>query len=55
MRPIEKAIWFVESHFAGGISLGDIAATAGVSRFALARMFSERSERRRCVICGLGA
>jgi AraC-like DNA-binding protein len=50
MRPIEKAIWFVESHF-----LGDIAATAGVSRFALARMFSERSERRRCVICGLGA
>jgi len=32
MKPVEKAVWFVESHFAESIALDDIAEIAGVSR-----------------------
>ncbi len=39
MNPVAKAVWFVESHFAGEITLADIAAVAGVSRFHLTRAF----------------
>jgi AraC family transcriptional regulator len=39
MNPVAKAIWFIESHFAEDISLDDIAAAAGVSRFHMSRAF----------------
>ncbi len=39
MSAIGRAIWFIESHFASGISLDEIAETAGLSRFHLSRVF----------------
>jgi len=39
MDPVDKALWFIESHFAEELSLDDIAAIAGVSRFQLVRAF----------------
>ena len=41
MTPVGKALWFIESHFAGDISLGDIAEVAGVSRYHVTRAFGE--------------
>jgi len=40
MSAVEKAIWFIETHFSGEISLDDVANCAGVSRFHLVRAFS---------------
>jgi AraC family transcriptional regulator len=37
--PIARALWFVESHFAQEITLDDVAAVAGVSRYHLSRTF----------------
>lgn len=37
---VSKAVWFVESHFAGEVSLDEIAAATGVSRYHLSRTFS---------------
>jgi len=31
MTPVGKALWFIESHFAGGISLDEIANVGGLS------------------------
>jgi len=45
MDPVGKALWFIESHFAGEISLEEIAAVAGVSRYHLARAFGAAFER----------
>jgi AraC family transcriptional regulator len=39
MDPVNKALWFIESHFAEDVSLDDIASIAGVSRFHLTRAF----------------
>jgi AraC family transcriptional regulator len=39
MNPVGKAIWFIESHFSGDISLDEIAKTAGVSRYHMVRAF----------------
>ena len=39
MTPVEKALWFIEGHFADSIELDDIAAAGGVSRFYLTRAF----------------
>ncbi len=39
MSAIARAIWFIESHFAEDISLDDIAAAAGLSRYHLSRVF----------------
>ncbi|MGE0421849.1 MAG: GyrI-like domain-containing protein [Reyranellaceae bacterium] len=39
MDSVDKALWFIESHFAEDIGLDDIAAIAGVSRFQLVRAF----------------
>jgi len=39
MTPVEKALWFVEAHFAEAVSLDDVARTSGVSRFHLVRAF----------------
>ena len=39
MNPVAKALWFIESHFAADLTLGEIAKVAGVSRFHMARVF----------------
>src|SRR5262249_33274689 len=39
MDAVVKAIWFVETHFSGDISLDDIAQSAGVSRYYMVRAF----------------
>ena len=39
MNPVGKALWFIESHFSGDISLDDIAAVGGVSRYHMSRAF----------------
>ena len=39
MQPVAKALWFIESHFAGEMTLADIADVAGVSRFQMLRAF----------------
>ena len=39
MNPIRKALWFIESHYAGEITLDEIADVAGVTRFHLCRVF----------------
>jgi AraC family transcriptional regulator len=39
MQFVAKAVWFIESHFAGPVGLGDVAAAAGVSRHHLSRKF----------------
>lgn len=38
--PVEKALWFIESHFESDFSADDLARVAGVSRFHLSRLFS---------------
>jgi AraC family transcriptional regulator len=38
--PVEKALWFLESHFESEFSADDVARVAGVSRFYLSRLFS---------------
>lgn len=39
MNPVEKALWFLESHRGDEIALEDIADVAGVSRFHMTRAF----------------
>jgi len=39
MNPVGKALWYIESHFAGEIALDEIAAMSGVSRYYLCRAF----------------
>ena len=41
MNPVNKALWFIESHFAEALELDDVANVAGVSRYHLTRAFSE--------------
>jgi AraC family transcriptional regulator len=40
MNPSQKALWFIESHLAGELTLDDIAGVAGVSRFHMVRAFA---------------
>lgn len=39
MNPVQKALWYVESHFSSEITLDDIAAASEVSRYYLTRAF----------------
>jgi AraC family transcriptional regulator len=39
MNPVGKALWYIESHFAGDITLEEIATASGVSRYHLSRAF----------------
>jgi AraC family transcriptional regulator len=41
MDAVKKALWYIESHSAGPISLGDVAAASGLSRFHLSRVFPD--------------
>src|ERR1700744_396556 len=38
-HPVDKALWFIETRLASELSLGDIAANSGISRFNLPRAF----------------
>ena len=38
--PVEKAIWFIESHFSDDITLDDLARVCGLSRFQISRLFT---------------
>ena len=40
MNPAQKALWFIESHLSGALSLDEIADVAGVSRFHMVRAFA---------------
>jgi AraC family transcriptional regulator len=39
MNAVDKAIWYIETHFSADLSLDDVAASAGVSRYHMARAF----------------
>ena len=38
--PVERALWFIESHFARDVTLDQISEVACVSRFHMSRMFA---------------
>ncbi len=38
--PIEKALWFIESHLTCNLTLDEVAGVCGISRFQLSRLFS---------------
>src|ERR1700692_1392475 len=40
MNPAQKALWFIESHLAGELTLDEISDVAGVSRFHMVRAFA---------------
>lgn len=39
MNALERVLWYIETHFLSDLSLDDIAAFAGVSRFQMSRAF----------------
>jgi AraC family transcriptional regulator len=41
MDAMKRALWYIESHSAGPISLGDVAEASGLSRFHLSRVFPD--------------
>jgi AraC family transcriptional regulator len=43
--PVEKAIWFIESHFSHDVTLDDLAKVCGLSRFQTSRLFSHTTGR----------
>jgi AraC family transcriptional regulator len=45
MNPANKALWYVENHFAEAMTLDAVAAAVGVSRFHLTRAFGEATGR----------
>src|SRR6195256_3507948 len=40
MNPAQKALWYIESHLGGALSLDEISAIGGVSRFHMVRAFA---------------
>jgi len=38
-NPVSKAIWFIETHSAQEVTLDNVAATAGISKYHLSRLF----------------
>ena len=40
MNPVQRALWYIESHLAEPMTLDEIAAVAGVSRFHIVRAFA---------------
>ena len=45
MNPVSKALWYIESHLGEDMTLDDVAAAAGVSRFHIARIFGNALDR----------
>ena len=43
MNSLGKAVWYIENHFTGEITLGDVAEAAGLSKFHLVRAFGAYS------------
>jgi AraC family transcriptional regulator len=43
--PVSKALWYIETRFGQDLALDDIAAHAGLSRFALTRAFAATTGR----------
>ena len=41
MESVRKAVWFIESHFASPIGLGEIAEASALSRFHFSRVFAQ--------------
>jgi AraC family transcriptional regulator len=41
MDAVKKALWYIESHSANPLTLGDVAEACGLSRFYLSRVFPE--------------
>ncbi len=39
MNPVSKALWYIESHFSAELSLEEIAAIGGVSRYHMTRAY----------------
>ena len=39
-NPVGKALWYIESHFASDLALGDVATQCGISRFHMTRAFA---------------
>lgn len=37
MNPAQRALWYIESHLADPLTLGDVARIGGVSRFHMVR------------------
>jgi AraC family transcriptional regulator len=42
IHPATKALWFIENRFDTALTLDDVAAHAGVSRFHMTRIFDVR-------------
>jgi AraC family transcriptional regulator len=40
MNPAQKALWFIEGHLADPLTLDEVAAIGGVSRFHMVRAFA---------------
>ncbi len=40
MNPVNKALWFIESHYGREITLEEMASVAGVSRYHMSRAFT---------------
>src|ERR1700750_2290622 len=40
MNAAQKALWYIESHLAGPLTLDEISAIAGISRFHMVRAFA---------------
>ena len=40
MNPAQKALWYIESHLASALTLDEVAAIGGVSRFHMVRAFA---------------
>src|ERR1700727_3973 len=45
MNPVSKAIWFIEAHLTSDLTLEQIAAIAGVSRYHMVRAFGATTGR----------
>src|SRR5262252_7930440 len=40
MNPAQKALWYIESHLAGPLTLDEVSNVAGISRFHMVRAFA---------------
>src|SRR3954467_11229719 len=45
MNPAQRALWYIESHLAEPMTLDEIAAISGVSRFHIVRAFAAATGR----------